>query len=138
MDPMTGDFTQADLPGYSPAALVMVDFTWRLAGVRETDNQLEWNLRPRCPAAEAAHFSMGFDRNRTAGMVYDTKGAELQLDGKSLGRIDSGTVRLITDKQGRPKQLAGISETVESISLRLGSHPARRITIHPNQQLPLG
>ena len=138
MDPLTGEFTQADLPSYSPAALVMVDFTWRLAGVRETENRLEWNVRPRCAVSEAAHFSMHFDRNRTAGMVYDKKGAELELDGKSIGRIESGTARLITDKQGRPKLLAGISETVETVSLRLGLHPAQRITIHPNQQLHLG
>jgi len=71
-------------------------------------------------------------------MVYDKKGAELELDGKSIGRIESGTARLITDKQGRPKLLAGISETVETVSLRLGLHPAQRITIHPNQQLHLG
>jgi len=30
MDPMTGDFTQADPSGYSPAALVFLDFTRRL------------------------------------------------------------------------------------------------------------
>jgi hypothetical protein len=138
MDPITGEFTQADLPRYSPCALVMVDFTWRLAGVRETDNQLEWNVRPHCPASEAAHFFTHFDRNRTASMVYDKKGAELELDGKSIGRIESGTARLITDKQGRPKLLAGISETIEAVSLQLGSHPAQRITIRPNQQLHIG
>ena len=31
MDPLTGDFTQADPSGYSPAALVFLDFTRRLA-----------------------------------------------------------------------------------------------------------
>ena len=31
MDPLTGDFTQADPSGYSPAALVFLDFTCRLA-----------------------------------------------------------------------------------------------------------
>jgi hypothetical protein len=30
MDPLTGDFTQADPSGYSPAALVFLDFTRRL------------------------------------------------------------------------------------------------------------
>jgi hypothetical protein len=30
MDPQTGDFTQADSSGYSPAALVYLDFTRRL------------------------------------------------------------------------------------------------------------
>jgi GH15 family glucan-1,4-alpha-glucosidase len=31
MDPLTGDFTQADPSGYSPAALVFLDFTRRLS-----------------------------------------------------------------------------------------------------------
>jgi hypothetical protein len=31
MDPLTGEFTQADPSGYSPAALVFLDFTRRLA-----------------------------------------------------------------------------------------------------------
>jgi hypothetical protein len=138
MDPTTGEFTQADLPGYSPAALAMVDFTWRLAGVRDTDAGLEWNVRPHCAASEAARFSMHFDGNRTVSMIYDKNGAALQLDGKKIGRIESGTVRLTTDKEGRPKLLTGISETTETVSLRLSTHRAQPITIQPNQQLPLG
>jgi hypothetical protein len=31
MDPLTGDFTQADPSGYSPAALVFLDFARRLS-----------------------------------------------------------------------------------------------------------
>jgi hypothetical protein len=31
MDPQTGDFTQADPSGYSPAALVYLDYTRRLS-----------------------------------------------------------------------------------------------------------
>ena len=138
LDPMTGAFTQTEMKGYSPAALVMVDFTWRLAGVRETNDQLEWNVRPRCAASQAAHFSMHFDRGRTAAMIYDKRSVALELDGRRIGSIESGTVRLITDKQGRPKELTGISEEVKTVSVQLVSHPEQRMTIHPNQQLHLG
>ncbi len=138
VDPMTGEFTQADMPGYSPAALVMVDFTWRLAGVRETQELLEWNVRPRCAASEAARFSMHFDRNRTAAMVYNGGGAVLQLDGKRIGGIESGTARLVTDKTGRPKSLSGIGEATETVYVQFGSRPAQRWTVHPNQLLQLG
>jgi hypothetical protein len=31
MDPLTGDFTQADPSGYSPAALVFLEFTRQLS-----------------------------------------------------------------------------------------------------------
>ena len=33
LDPLNGEFTKEDTPNYSPAALVMLDYTWRLAGV---------------------------------------------------------------------------------------------------------
>jgi hypothetical protein len=81
---------------------------------------------------------MHFDRGRTAAMIYDKRSVALELDGRRIGSIESGTVRLITDKQGRPKQLTGISEEVETVSVQLVSHPEQRMTIHPNQQLHLG
>ena len=56
LDPLTGIFTQGDAPNYSPAALVMVDFTWRLAGVREEAGAIEWNVRPAHAELEAAIF----------------------------------------------------------------------------------
>lgn len=138
MDPMTGAFTETEMKDYSPAALAMVDFTWRLAGVRETESGLEWNVRPGCAAAQGGRFSMRLRRGRIASMMYDDKGATLELDGKQLGRIESGTVRLTTDKLGQPKWLTGISEAVETVSVRAGSLSAQRRTLHPNQQLHLG
>jgi hypothetical protein len=137
MDPMTGEFTQADMPNYSPVSLDMMDFTWRLAGVREDRDRLEWNVRPGHAASQAAHFSMHFDKSHTATMAYDEKGAVLHLDGRGLGRIESGVARLITDKQGRPKLLTGISEAVETVSIRLGSRPTKRVVLRPNQELQL-
>jgi hypothetical protein len=126
------------MKSYSPAALAMVDFTWRLAGVRETGDQLEWNVRPRCAASQAARFVICFDRSHTASMVYSAKGAWLQIDRKNIARIDSGATRLITDKQGRPKLLAGISENAETLSIKLGSRPVQHMTLRPNRQLQLG
>jgi hypothetical protein len=138
MDPMTGEFTLAGMPNYSPVSLVMIDSTWRLSGVREDQDQLEWNVRPGHAASQAAHFTIPFDKNHTAAMVYDEKGVTLHLDGRRIGRIESGVVRLTTDKQGRPKLLTGISEAVETVSLRIGSRNVERITLRPNRQLQLG
>jgi Mannosylglycerate hydrolase MGH1-like glycoside hydrolase domain len=137
IDPLTGEFTQEDMPNYSPAALVMMDFTWRLIGVREEQDYLEWNVRPGHAAAQGARIHLQLSKLQTAVMSYEKHGAVLRLNGRNIGRIDSGTVRLVTDKQGRPKFLTGISESVETISLRMKSHPARNITIRSNQQLKL-
>jgi hypothetical protein len=138
IDPMTGEFTQADQPSYSPACLLMTDFTWRLAGVREEQGYLEWNVRPGQAVSQSARFSLHFGKSHTAAMVYDEKGAMLHLNGRLLGRIESGVARLITDKQGRPKQLCSISEAVQTVSVKLGSHPAKRWALRPNQQLQIG
>jgi hypothetical protein len=46
IDPRTGDFTRPDPGGYSPAALVFLDYLWRLSGPRQEGSRLEWNLRP--------------------------------------------------------------------------------------------
>jgi hypothetical protein len=137
LDPMTGIFTQQDAPNYSPAALVMVNFTWRLAGVREEQDTLEWNVRHGHAASRDAEFSIAFDKNRSASMRYDKTGATLFLDGRQIGRIESGTARLITDKNGHPQTLVGISEHVESTSISLGSHHPRKILLRPDESLPL-
>jgi hypothetical protein len=138
IDPMTGDFNQGDLPAYSPAALAMIDFTWRLAGPHEQEDTLEWNLRPKhIVAADGARFALSFDRGRTAAITYHKQSAALHLDGRPLGSIDSGSARLITGKQGQPKQLVGISEAPESISIALPSHPTQHFTLNPNQVLHL-
>lgn len=137
MDPLTGEFTKADLPSYSPAALVMMDFTWRLAGVREEQDHLEWNVRLGHAAAQSARFSIHFGKSHTAAMVYDEKGATLHLDGRRLGRIESGVARLVTDKQGKLKQLVSISEKVETVSIKMGSRPAQHWTLRANQKLQL-
>jgi hypothetical protein len=138
IDPMTGDFNQGDLPAYSPAALAMIDFTWRLAGPSEEEDTLEWNLRPKhTVAADGARFALSFDRGRTAAITYRKQSAALHLDGRSLGHMNAGSARLITDKQGRPKQLVGISETPESISIALPPHPTQHFTLDLNQVLQL-
>jgi hypothetical protein len=84
LDPLTGAFTKEDAPGYSPTALVMLDYTWRLAGVREEGKSLEWNVRLGHPAAQSAFFQMRTDSGRATEIRYDSHGAEVRLAGKYL------------------------------------------------------
>jgi len=115
-----------------------MDFTWRLAGVREEQEHLEWNVRPGHAASQSASFSIRFGKSHTAEMVYDEKGATLHLDGRRLGRIESGAARIITDKQGKLKRLISISESVETVFVKMGSHAARHWTLRANQKLQIG
>jgi hypothetical protein len=121
IDPLTGEFTEGDLPNYSP----------------EEPNQLEWNVRTAHTAAQGARFHPRFDKKHTASLSYENHSAVLRQNGRRVCQIDSGSVRLTTDKQGQPKSLTGISESVETISLRMDSHPAKNITIRPNHKLKL-
>jgi hypothetical protein len=137
LDPLTGQFTQEDTPNYSPAALVMLDYTWRLAGVREEGGSLEWNVRSGHPAAQSAIFRMRTDAGRTAQIAYDARGAELRLAGKVLGRIESGAARLVTDRSGVPRELAGISEQSQRVTIRLVGRAPREVAVQANARIPL-
>ena len=137
MDPVNGEFSKEDNGNYSPARLVFLDYTWRLVGVREEGNALEWNVRPDHPAAQDATFRVRTDKGSTAEMRYDRRGAELQLAGKSLGRIDGGATRLVTDGSGIPKALVGIDEKTQKVTVRLAGRPSREIVVLSNQRVAL-
>jgi len=136
IDPLTGAFTQEDAPGYSPAALVMLDYTWRLAGVRELEDGLEWNIRPGHPSADRARFTLPLDGGGTAEMIYDRAGANLSVGGKAIGRIE-GVARLVTDREGKPMHLLGISEEARTVLVRLAGRSVRRLSVGPNRRIDL-
>lgn len=135
IDPLSGAFTQEDAPKYSPCALVMMEYTWRLAGVCEQPDALHWNVRPGHPAAESTQFIMRTDAGRDAEMRYSGRGADLRLAGKSIGRIESGAVRLVTNPAGVPQALLGIAEQPQKITLRLGDRPPRELAVLPNRRI---
>jgi hypothetical protein len=135
LDPLTGIFTQADAPNYSPAALVLVDFTWRLAGVREEGDTLEWNIRPGHACARGSEFSVKFAETHRATLRYDERAVTLSVDERPIARFESGIARLVTDKLGRPQSLIGISEHVETISLSRDLRPSRQLILRPDEVL---
>ncbi|HEV2274668.1 MAG TPA: alpha-L-rhamnosidase [Acidobacteriaceae bacterium] len=122
MDPLTGAFT-IDPGGYSPAALVLVDFTWRLAGVRQTESSLEWNVRPPAPGVHSS-FLLQLRGGGSAEIRYSGGHAELLLNRRVLLRT-SDTVRLVTDSEGKLKSAAGISAGVQKVTLQRSLLPLR-------------
>jgi hypothetical protein len=137
LDPLSGVFTKEDAVGYSPAALVMLDYTWRLAGVREEGDLLEWNVRPDHPVAQSAFFRMRTDAGRTAEIKYDGRGASLSLEGKLIGRIESGAARLVTDSNGAARELVGISEQPQKVAIRLAGRPRWEVALQANVRVSL-
>jgi hypothetical protein len=132
LDPDTGIFTEGGSKGYSPAALVLVDSTWRLAGVREENGRLEWSVRPACAAADAARFVLKMNSGLMAEMRYDKGGADLLLAGKKFARVE-GNGRLVTDLYGSPAELVGIAEGAQTVKIVRGKE-VRTITVAGNER----
>jgi hypothetical protein len=141
MDPLTGEFTQTGARGYSPAALVMIDYTWRLSGVREEGEALEWSARPQHASAQGAQFSVRTDEGRSAEMLYsmarDRPVATLRLNGRELARIEGGAARLITRRSGEPVALLGIHTETQTVRVQLAGRREHAYTIAPNQTITL-
>jgi hypothetical protein len=136
-DPLNGRFTRGDPPGYSPAALVMVDFTWRLAGICESGRQLYWNVRPGQAMSQGAQFSLRTDLGHRAQLRYDSQGADLSVDGRWIGRLEGGAGRLVTGESGALLALVAIDEREQSLHLRRPDGPSVQIDLKPPARIDL-
>ncbi|HEX4997675.1 MAG TPA: alpha-L-rhamnosidase [Terriglobia bacterium] len=128
MDPLDGAFT-SDKGDYSPAALVFMDFTWRLSGVRHMGDTLEWNLNP---GAARSRFRLQVSPTRTAEVRYSGAGdAQVFVNDRMLYQTRE-TVRLVTDLEGNLQSVTGIADTKTNVALGLPSGGSRRFSIQPN------
>ena len=137
IDPLYGGFTQEDAPNYSPCALVMTEYTWRLAGIVEEPDVLHWNIRPGHSAAAGSRFRMLTDTRVYADLRYDETGAAMTLNDRPLGRVEGGSVRLVTDKKGVTTAVIGISETTQTVTLKLYGRPRRTVKVRANERVSL-
>lgn len=135
MDPLTGVFTAGGAPGYSPAALVLFDFTWRLAGVRTEDENLEWNIRPGF-AGDQASFRLRATPHLTAELRYEAGRVELRLNDRTFCKV-SGVVRLLTTREGKLLSATGIGAEQSPVFLQPIGGQERHITLVPNRKMPL-
>ena len=132
LDPLTGVFTE-DAKGYSPAALVLIDFTWRLAGLRRVGDHLEWNMRP--PAAQIrSSFQLRVSSTLTAEIKYESGRANLFLNNRQFLSSDS-VVRLITTYDGKLRSATGIAPQGVSIVLHEAGGQVRKFSIDPNSSI---
>ena len=129
MDPMNGTFTD-DTGDYSPTALVFLDFTWRLAGIRQTGDRLEWNVRPPEPTIHSS-YRLNVGSTKTAELRYSSGQAELLLNEKLLYRTRD-TVRLVTDVDGKIESAVGIGRQTSHVSLQHVSGRQRKLSVEPN------
>lgn len=131
MDPLTGAFTTVDPGGYSPAALVLLDFLWRLSGVRTQEHLVEWNIRQ--PASGKSRFAAEV-HGVNAELAYEDGHASLRLRGKSVVQV-TGTVRLLTTRSGALREAVGTQDS--SVTLLVPGRPRQSFTIRANARRSL-
>jgi len=129
LDPIDGKFTP-DQGNYSPAALVYLAFTWRLRGVRQVGENMEWNVRPPI-GGRLETYRLRLSSTRIAELKYKEGGAELSINGHGVCHV-SGTVRLISDTFGDLKRAIGIADHPCEVDLRLGRDHQRTLNMNPN------
>ncbi len=134
MDPLTGEFTVADPAGYSPAALVCLDFLWRLSGVRQQGDLLEWNVRPPLEHGRS-HFSRRIG-TASAELNYDGRHAEVRLGNNRIARV-SGVVRLLTKKDGSLDSAIGIDSNEQQVTIDVVGSLKRGFRLAPNERVVL-
>jgi len=130
LDPLNGAFTP-DLGDYSPTALAFLDFTWRLSGVREVQDSLEWNIRPLTQNARAT-FCLRPHPTQIVELNYASGIAKVTMNGKKTYEVTQ-PVRLGTAKDGTIQQAVGIAENERSVSLKDEAGNERKFLIKPNQ-----
>ena len=131
MDPVSGSFT-SDKGDYSPAALVFLDFTWRLAGVRQVGDALEWNVRPPAAGVQSS-FRLRLSPTRVAEMRYSSGRATLLLNGKPQYTV-AGVVRVVTDAEGIARSVGGIADGTSRATLTHASGRTIELTVNPNER----
>lgn len=131
LDPQSVEFTP-DAGGYSPCSLVLIDFLWRLSGVRRQGDLLEWNIRPL--AKGNSTFTASIDGG-TAELDYRGEHARLRIGGKPVATVN-GIVRLITAKDGALREAIGVAQGESHVTLRAAG-AVRDFKIQANAHIPL-
>jgi hypothetical protein len=134
MDPLTGEFSMADPGGYSPAALVLLDYAWRLYGVRQVGNLTEWNCR--APEKSARTEASIQTKRGTAVLTHTAKESVMTLAGKMILRVN-GTVRVVTDADGKVSHVVGVEEEAASVVLRWPNGKSKTMTVARNATVPI-
>jgi hypothetical protein len=130
LDPVSGECTKVGDPGgYSPAALVLLDFVWRLYGVRRDGERIEWNCRQ--PANSAKTLASVKTPRGTAELLHANGSSSLSFASKAILRV-VGTARVVTDAEGKVLSISGTSDQAVEARLEWPNGKHRKFRIAPN------
>jgi hypothetical protein len=130
LNPWTGEPIGPD--GYSPAMLVLLDFTARLCGVRAEGQGMEWNCRLPEGAEESVYRLPA--AQGSAELRVSRGGAELLLAGRKMLTV-RGTARVLTDARGRATTLVGTAPGPEEITLTWPDGGSSTLAVQPDEEV---
>jgi hypothetical protein len=134
MDPLTGEFSMTDPSGYSPAALVLLDYIWRSHGVRHAGNLIEWNCRA---PEKSARTEASIQTKRGAAVLSHTQEESVMtLAGKPILSV-TGTARVVTGASGNIIQFISIQDETTQIEIRWPTGHKAKITLPRNATLKI-
>ncbi len=130
MDPFTGVFSTGR--DYSPAMLCATDFLTRLAGVRETPEELFWSCGE--PLFGDSRFRLGLFRGGSAELEQKDGLASLRRNGREILRC-RGTAIVVTDRTGRPLRLHATAAGTVAVSVP--EEPEKTFRLEEDQTVSL-
>ena len=130
MDPFSGEFSTG--VAYSPAMLCAVEFTTRLAGIRETPDELFWY----CNAAEfgECRFRLDLLRGGSAELVQKDGNASLRRNGREILHC-RGNAILVTDRRGGVLRLH--APAAGNVEIALPDGTKKEFSLQPDQTVAL-
>jgi len=98
--------------------------------MRHVDDGLEWNVRPPVSGGRAS-LRLKVSPTRVAEIRYASGRAELRVNGTVRYTTDA-VVRLVTDLDGNPRSVAGISTKRVDVTVRHASGRQFKVSLQPN------
>lgn len=131
MNPWTGQF-DGQGRDYSPAMLVLLDFTTRLHGVRSEESVLKWGCGLPQGCDECLYQ---FETSRgTATLKQNERGATLKLGERFLAHVE-GRCQIITDRNGDFQALIGVDAETVIVKVQWASGRQFEVQCAPDQRI---
>jgi hypothetical protein len=128
-DPFTG--APDDVPNvaadYGPTILAVLEYISRMYGIHIDRSRVLWSGLAR--GAHSIEYTQRWGERNYEQRIADGEMIG-SLNGRERFRCTAG-VRIVTDLDGHPQQLVGISPKTQTVVLRIGSN-AQRCEVPPN------
>jgi hypothetical protein len=133
INPWTGEF-DGQGRDYSPAMLVLLDFTTRLYGIRREAGLVKWGCG--LPPDVSECFYLMQSPIGDARLQQNHQGATLELGNRQVARVE-GHCQLVTDLAGKPQALIGVGPETVTVRIHWSDGTMFNAQCAPDQKIEL-